>query len=190
MTEITYALFGDYKVGKTAFIVRHQTGEFIKHHKSVDGISLRLLDLNTSKGKIQLTITENCVNEDCEGIMVMFDVTNKDSFRYSVQVVEKFNQMCPNIPIILMGNKVDVIMRTVLNRDIEERIKAKDLNIIAYTEMSVASMYSLDIPFQELLAHKFKDIEMNDVDVNITTSMEDSDDIGDKENVIMLSDHE
>lgn len=194
MTEITYALFGDYNVGKTAFVVRHQTGEFIKHRFSVDNISIRLLDFHTSEGKINLAVTENHINEDCQGIMVMFDVTNRDSFKYSTQVIEKLNRMCPNTPIVWIGNKVDIIMRNIMNRDIEERIITKGFKIVKYVEISVASMYNLNVPFIELLRTEYPDISTSDIEmessVSTMTSMEDSDDIGDKENIFMMSDNE
>ena len=43
----------------------------------------------------------------------MFDVTSRQSYKNVPRWYEEVRAACPNIPVVLLGNKVDSLERTV-----------------------------------------------------------------------------
>lgn len=87
------------------------------------------------------------VEADC-GI-IMFDVTARISYKNVPNWHRDLTRVCDNIPIVLVGNKVDIKDR---------KVKAKMITFhrrknLAYFDISAKSNYNFDRPF-EWLARK------------------------------------
>lgn len=84
-------LVGDSTVGKTCFLIRFSDDEFTANHFSTIGVDFRIRTIDIDKKTIKLQIWDTAGQErfrtitstyyrGAHGVIVMYDVTNKDSF--------------------------------------------------------------------------------------------------------------
>lgn len=75
--------------------------------------------------------------------IIMFDVTSRVSYKNVPNWHRDLTRVCENIPIVLVGNKVDIKDR---------KVKAKNINFhrrknLAYYDISAKSNYNFEKPF-------------------------------------------
>lgn len=151
-------LIGDGGVGKTTFVKRHISGEFEKKYVPTLGVEVRPLRFNTNYGPVCFNVWDTAGQEKFGGLrdgyyiqgqcgIIMFDVTNRTTYKNVQNWHRDLTRVCENIPIVLVGNKVDVKDR---------RVKAKNITFhrkksIPYYDISAKSNYNFDKPFLTLL---------------------------------------
>lgn len=151
-------LVGDGGVGKTTFVKRHLSGEFEKKYVPTLGVEVRPLCFNTNYGPICFNVWDTAGQEKFGGLrdgyyiqgqcaIIMFDVTNRTTYKNVQNWHRDLTRVCENIPIVLVGNKVDIKDR---------RVKAKNITFhrkksIPYYDISAKSNYNFDKPFLTLL---------------------------------------
>jgi len=151
-------LVGDGGVGKTTFVKRHQTGEFEKKYVATMGVEVHPLTFNTNYGKIILNCWDTAGQEKLGGLrdgyyiggnaaIVMFDVTSTVSYKSVPHWHKDLVRVCDNIPIVLVGNKVDSKERKVKPRDIFFHRKRN----LQYYDISARSNYNFEKPFLYIL---------------------------------------
>ena len=155
-------LVGKGGVGKTAFIERRLSGEFIAEYKPNLGTTITFLSFNTNYGPITLNIWD-CAGQtglpdeyydiDGDGAIVMFDVTSSSSFQQIPYWLDKVRKFLPEVPLVLCGNKVDLKDREVFASQIKTFTNSpeQDGNITYYYDISAKSNYQFDKPFLMLL---------------------------------------
>ena len=85
-------LIGDGGVGKTTFTQRHATGHFQKTYVPTKGAVVTDVQFNTTHGSLILNIWDtagqekfgelrDCYYIDAHCAIIMFDLTNRDSYR-------------------------------------------------------------------------------------------------------------
>lgn len=152
-------LIGDGGVGKTTLLKRLSTGEFTRKYVPTFGTEAHPLIFNTTTGsKIHFNvwdiagIRDSCyVDADCA--IVMFSRTSIISWKNIQQLIVDFKRMCPNAPIVLCGNKVDVTEEIVVsNGDISNAIhtSGNPLYNFQYYDISTKSNYNYEKPFLHL----------------------------------------
>ena len=167
MTDFTFkiCLVGDGGVGKSCFIKRHKTGEFEKKYAATLGVEVHPLDFCTNYGVVRFECWDTAGQERfyglkdgyyilSDGAIVMFDVTNRQSYKNAKTWYNDVTKMkgLANIPIILCGNKVDIVKRQVLPKQINlHREKG-----ILYYDISAKSNFNFEKPFLAL-ARKLTD---------------------------------
>ncbi|KAM9965416.1 hypothetical protein ACTFIW_005232 [Dictyostelium discoideum] len=156
---IKLVLVGDSGVGKTTFLKRHITGEFQRDHIPTNGVELNNLILYTDIGNVNFDIWDISGNEifgalrdgyylGCQCAIIMFDVSSRVSYRNVPNWFHDLTRILGNnIPIVLVGNKVDIKDR---------KVKAKEINFhrrknIQYCEISSKSNYKFETPFIQLI---------------------------------------
>eukprot|EP01029_Cantina_marsupialis_P031878 TRINITY_DN93287_c0_g1_i1.p1 TRINITY_DN93287_c0_g1~~TRINITY_DN93287_c0_g1_i1.p1 ORF type:complete len:213 (+),score=91.21 TRINITY_DN93287_c0_g1_i1:27-665(+) len=152
--EFKIVLVGDGGTGKTTFVQRHLTGEFRAKYVATQGAVVNPMKFHTSRGEILFNVWDTAGQESLAGLreayyvlsngaIIMFDVTSKISLR-NVPVWHKdLVRVCQRIPMVLVGNKVDVKDRSVLPRQITFHHKAN----LPYFEVSAKSNYNFEKPF-------------------------------------------
>jgi GTP-binding nuclear protein Ran len=156
MTDYTFkiCLVGDGGVGKTTFVKRHKTGEFEKKYVATLGVEVYPLDFSTNHGVVRFNIWDTAGQEKfaglkdgyyigSEGAILMFDVTNRQSYNNLDSWYEGVTKVCQDVPIVLCGNKVDIAKRQVLPKDISFHRKKK----IQYYDISAKSNFNFEKPF-------------------------------------------
>ena len=152
---------GEQAVGKTSILRRYVENKFMKHHLSTIGIDYLSKTIKIKDKEIKLKIWDtagqeryrnitNQIYKGSDGIVLVFDVTNEDSFN---QISEWMKQITENvskdeISIILIGNKCDIQERIVDQKKGEEM--AESLGI-SYYETSALSGQGINEAFEGLV---------------------------------------
>jgi len=151
MQTIRFAIIGDQGVGKSNLLRRFYIGTYNKYNIPLDNHTMSEIMI-TTHGHINIEITEvhEEIPENCDGVIIMFDTQNLESFTNLQHHVKKAKLLTNNIVII--GNKVDLKYRTVKWKDIKKmafRYK--------YYEYSCRSNYQLEKPIVYLLQQIYDD---------------------------------
>jgi len=114
-------LIGDQAVGKTSLVLRYINNTFSEHYISTIGADFLIKDLELMRAPVRLMIWDLGGQQQWEGIrarymqgsdgvILVFDVSRKESIQQYigrwVQEVEDF--IGDNIPLIVVGNKIDL----------------------------------------------------------------------------------
>jgi len=147
-------LVGDAGVGKTTFVKRHLTGEFEKKYIATIGVEVHPLKFSTNRGLICFNVWDTAGQEKFGGLrdgyyiqgqcaIIMFDVTARQTYKNVPNWHRDIVRVCDNIPVVLVGNKVDVMDRAVKAKQITYH-RRKNLQ---YYDISAKSNYNYEKPF-------------------------------------------
>ena len=141
-------LIGMNEVGKTSFISQFIEGKLPEQYQHTESLNSKGKKETIKEKKYTIYLHEFPTNFDnnvirvlkCEGIIFMFDITNKDSFDYISQWIDWFQLGdIEDASLILLGNKKNIENKEKINKDdIEELTK---------------------IPFSEISCNKEKDVK-------------------------------
>merc|ERR1711937_720606 len=154
MPTFKLVLVGDGGVGKTTFVKRHLTGEFEKKYVATLGVEVHPLVFHTNRGALRFNVWDTAGQEKFGGLrdgyyiqgqcaIIMLDVTSRVTYKNVPNWHRDLVRVCENIPICLVGNKVDVKDRKVKAKTITFHRK-KDLQ---YYDISAKSNYNFEKPF-------------------------------------------
>lgn len=152
-------LIGDGGVGKTALLKRYKNGSFEKKYIATMGCEVQKLVYNTTVGEIVLNMWDTAGQEKFGGLrdsyyigadaaILMFDVTARITYKNISNWYKDVVRVCgDDIPIILVGNKVDVSFRKIKPRDIRFHRKKN----IPYYDISVKTELNINKPILNIL---------------------------------------
>jgi len=151
-------LVGDGGVGKTTFVKRHKTGEFEKKYIATMGVEVSGLRFHTNLGEVVFNCWDTAGQEKFGGLrdgyyiggnaaIIMFDVTARVTYKSVPHWHKDLVRVCENIPIVLVGNKVDCKERKVKPKDIVFHRKKN----LQYYDISAKSNYNFEKPFLYIL---------------------------------------
>ena len=162
-------ILGKGVVGKTSLINRFLNIEIPKNHdptieekfkitKIINYEKLNLEILDTAGEKNYQNMFNSWVNKG-DGFILVFAINDKESFDYIKNIKNKINEIKgENIPIILIGNKIDLKdEREIDEKDIKELIKKWNVEFI---ECSAKENINCDV-ILNLIALKWKNYEKN-----------------------------
>lgn len=91
----------------------------------------------------------------------MFDVTSSTSYQNVQKWHSDLTRVCGNIPIVILGNKVDIEERNVVAKDITFHRKMD----LVYFDVSAKSNYNFEKPFLLLLKTIVREDELEFVEM-------------------------
>jgi GTP-binding nuclear protein Ran len=155
MPTFKLVLVGDGSTGKTTFVKRHLTGEFDKKYVSTMGVGVDILVFHTKHGPIRFDVWDTAgfrwvsldgydgywIQSQCA--IMMFDVTSRSTYKSIPNWHRELVRVCKNIPIVLVGNKVDIKDRKVKAKSIVFHRKKN----LQYYDISAKSSYNFEKPF-------------------------------------------
>ena len=128
MNSHKLVIVGDVGVGKTAFIKQGLTKQFSSQYIATQEYKLNSISFHTNNGDVNFEVRDIAGQEkfgdqkdNFQGIecaIVMFDVTSRLSFRNVKPWVGILRKFIPGVPIVLCGNKCDIINRKIKEEDI------------------------------------------------------------------------
>ncbi len=128
---------GDSNVGKTNIISKYISSEFNKDHISTVGISMKTQAYYIDNIKVKEHIWDTVGSEKyksvtgvyykgAHGALIVFDITNKESFNNIEYWIESIQEQSKDIEIIIVGNKIDnEHKREITKKEIETFCKFK-----------------------------------------------------------------
>ena len=152
-------LLGDSSVGKTSIINQYVEGKFEENFISTCGLDLKekkiiindkqyqLLIMDTSGQERYHSIAESYYKR-ADGIILVFDITNRNSFNSLKNSWLKDVNSHGYFPKIVVGNKKDLEnIRVIKNEDIE---KNKEFNEIECFETSAKTKENIETIFNKI----------------------------------------
>ena len=118
------------------------------------GVEVRPLKFTTNCGPICFNVWDTAGQEKFGGLrdgyyiqgqcaIIMFDVTSRETYKNVPNWHKDLVRVCPNIPIVLCGNKCDVKERKVKPKQITFHRKKN----LQYYDVSAKSNYHFEKPF-------------------------------------------
>jgi Ras-related protein Rab-1A len=154
-------LLGDIAVGKTSILSRFVDDKYTSEYRCNVGVEFKVKSLYLDeKTGADLQIWDTCGEErfrtitrqyyrDSSGIILVFDLTNRNSFQRLDSWIQDISEFGPqNVNIILIGNKIDLDDdRTILT---DEATNYAKNNNLTYIEVSAKSAYNVSNLFEIL----------------------------------------
>jgi len=151
---------GDTGVGKSALILRFSDEMFNASYISTIGVDFKVRSIEHDGKTIKLQIWDTAGQErfrtitaayyrGSHGIIVTFDVTDEESFnnvKYWLNEVHVYAMK--DIPIILVGNKIDMETKRKISTATAEKF-ARD-NGLVYVEASAKTGAGVDLIFSKI----------------------------------------
>ena len=161
--SLSFILIGDSTVGKSCFITRYFKNQFYETFVTTIGVNKEIKHVKIGDDCYKLTLWDTAGQErfrslpkkyyqNADGVLLLFDVTNKDSFNnvegWIKDVKNNSNKNFggengteSEISLYLIGNKIDLPNREVTKE--EAQTQAKSLGM-KYFEVSCK--YNMNIP--------------------------------------------
>ena len=162
---VKLVMVGESKVGKSSLILKMAATEFPKNYLPTIGADIKLLNFShdqqrTSKVKLWDTKGQERFRgrvqsfyKGCNGIIFVFDVTNRESFESLHKWHENAQEtMGRETQKLLIGNKIDLasIDRKVTQEEAREFAEEKGMTYIEVSAMN-NSREELLIPIKEMV---------------------------------------
>jgi Ras-related protein Rab-1A len=170
--EYKIILLGEFNVGKSSIIAQFVDNNYQKIEKqkncknkcksiAVDSETVAKLELYDSSGEEKFNKTlPNQFYKDAYGAIIVYDVTNKESFNKIKFWINEIISKCPSDTIILIiGNKTDIKER-VVSYD-EGNLLAQKYQI-EYFETSAKTGNNITLIFEKLLFEIIKKQNQNE----------------------------
>jgi small GTP-binding protein len=151
-------IVGESGVGKTCMLLRFADNLFEEDFLSTIGVDFKVKEINMDGKRVKLQIWDSAGQErfrnitssyyrNCSGIIIVYDVTRRDSFDKVTDWIAEVRRFVPTVPLIVVGNKCDREDRQVTTEDGEGLAKAQGL---IFLETSAKLNTNIEAAFQEL----------------------------------------
>ncbi len=130
---------GDSNVGKTSIILRYTENTFSKNSQTSSlGVDYKTKTITTENQTCKLCLWDTAGQEkfnhmtnqyykECDGVLMIFDLTNKKSYDKVLYWVDELKNAVniDNVSIVLLGNKVDEIEKREITKEEGEKLASK-----------------------------------------------------------------
>ena len=191
---LKYIMIGDSGVGKSSILNTYMTNNFDKNINSTIGVEFYTKEFEMDDKKFKIHLWDLAGQErfksiiksyyrKCNGVLLIFDLTDKRSFESVNYWYNELLRMYPlenddeyNPSIFLIGNKNDMPYRNILTKDVEMMISGKKITnymeCSAKTGDNINDIFNMlnDTIYQEVKNHnhleKLSKISKNIVNFN------------------------
>ncbi len=141
-------LVGDYGVGKSTSIYRFVENKYKANYIPTLGVQITKKSIKIEENIIDLLIWDLAGQDryamvrqrfytDTEGILMLYDVTRMSSLEHIKKWHVEVSKFTKPIPIILVGNKIDLVdKREVTKDDVDRYLEEKNINVSFKMETS------------------------------------------------------
>ena len=152
-------IVGDKAVGKSCCIRRFVEDKFFENYKPTLGfeISVKMLPIGNKyvvfsiwdvAGQTLFTQIRKSYYVGSRGFLLLFDLTNRNTFNNLDVWVQEIRGICPTVPIFLVGNKADLPGHMV---SVNEMIsKCEELGLTKNFTTSAKTGEGVNEPFLQL----------------------------------------
>ena len=156
MASVTFKIVicGDYAVGKTTLVKMFLDGNILSGYKPTIGVDIGRKVIKIDSQDITFQIWDLSGQESFKAIrkqfyarvdggVLVFDVSRRESYQNIIHWAEEMLEQTGNIPIILVGNKID------LREKIDDSIKTDEGILLSRI---ISKKTGLETPFIEASA--------------------------------------
>jgi small GTP-binding protein len=152
-------IVGESGVGKTCMLLRFADNTFEGDFLSTIGVDFKVKEMVLDSKKIKLQIWDSAGQErfrnitnsyyrNSNGIIIVYDVTSRDSFDKVTDWIQEVRRYVPTVPLIVVGNKCDLIEKRQVPTETGEELGQKQG--IIFLETSAKTNTNIDAAFEEL----------------------------------------
>jgi Ras-related protein Rab-1A len=156
-------VIGDSGVGKTCVLLRFADDTFSESYMSTVGVDFKISTMNSDGKVIKLQMWDTAGQErfqtirgsyyrGANGILVVYDVTDRNSFENVQYWVEEFRRFHPkdqDVKMLLVGNKADLSQKRVVSED-EAKEKADHFQM-GFIETSARAATNVESAFGQIV---------------------------------------
>lgn len=152
-------LLGDCGVGKTSILNRYINGTFSMSNQTtiaedyqektidLDMDSVAVLKIWDTVGEERFSVLTKTYYKDSHGVIIVFDLTDKDTFNSIKAKINDVNDHAPrDVVIAIVGNKSDL----TADKKVQENDLKEIKNKYAYFEVSAKSGNNISLLFEQL----------------------------------------
>ncbi|MHA1123607.1 MAG: Rab family GTPase [Candidatus Heimdallarchaeota archaeon] len=164
---------GDGAVGKTAITFRYAVGKFQENYKMTIGVDFTVKREKVNDKEVKVQVWDTGGQEKFSKIrplyyrgalggLVVFDVTSRESFEHLDGWMEEIQTNCTKIPIIIVGNKIDLKNRKITKEEARKyaaKISKQMGYKIPYLETSAKTGETIKKVFRKLIESMVRDAE-------------------------------
>ena len=156
-------IIGNSSVGKTSILTRYSSKTFNENYLATVGLDFFSKDETIDNKIIRIKIWDTadqeryksftkCFFQKAQGIMIVYDVTSQKSFKDLQYWIDSLNsnmyQDISFVPIIIIGNKIDLPKREVTKEDAANYAREHQFH---YYETSAKTGEGIDLAIRELV---------------------------------------
>ena len=166
------SFLGDSGVGKTCIINKYLFDQFSETHntsvgiekvdkkvKMNDGNELKVIIWDTAGQERFKAMSTNTV-KGSQGIVLVFDITKKTTFESLPEWIKETKNIKDNIPIVLFGNKCDLLEESVVDND--EAMKFAKDNDMDYFETSAKQNINIEQGLKNIIDKAYETAQEED----------------------------
>ena len=166
------SFLGDSGVGKTCIINKYLFDQFSETHNSSvgiekidkkvkmnDGNELKVIIWDTAGQERFKSMSTNTV-KGAQGIVLVFDITKKETFESLPNWIKETKNIKDNIPIVLFGNKCDLLEESVVDND--EAMKFAKDNEMDYFETSAKQNINIEQGLKNIIDKAYETAQEED----------------------------
>lgn len=172
-------IIGDSGVGKSSILLRFSDNLFSGTYITTIGVDFKIRTIEVEGEKVKLQIWDTAGQErfrtitstyyrGTHGVIVVYDVTNLESFGNVKRWLQEIDQNCDEVVRILVGNKHDHPERKVTHQEAQT---LADQMTITFFETSAKDNYNIEKVFDEItrlvLSMKKDKLAKNNNSVNV-----------------------
>ena len=174
-----YIIVGDSSVGKSNLLMRFANNKFAEEYQSTIGVEfgVKNIEIDNQIFRIQIWDTAGQENfrsiarayfKNCVCAMVVYDITNQNSFKNVKNWIEDIRNESPStVLIVLVGNKIDLADKRLVSFDEGNDFATE--NGIFFGETSAKSGEGIETIFSESAKQIAKNIKENYYDLTSET---------------------
>ena len=167
---------GDSGVGKTSIIQKFVNDKFSQNMLSTIGVDFqsKIIMIDNTKVKLKIwdttgqerfkTLTSQYYN-GADGALLIFDVTNKESFKRINFWMNELNEKkkLNELGLLLIGNKIDLVNKRIIDKEEAENF-AKNNNL-SYYETSALKNININNIIIDIAKQCLNNIKRNDENI-------------------------
>ena len=167
---------GDTGVGKTSIIQKFVNDKFSQNMLSTIGVDFqsKIIMIDNTKVKLKIwdttgqerfkTLTSQYYN-GADGALLIFDVTNKESFKRINFWMNELNEKkkLNELGLLLIGNKIDLVNKRIIDKEEAENF-AKNNNL-SYYETSALKNININNIIIDIAKQCLNNIKRNDENI-------------------------
>ncbi|EAL46866.1 Rab family GTPase [Entamoeba histolytica HM-1:IMSS-B] len=161
--RINVVIVGASTVGKTSLANQLVNNCFNEHYETTHGMDIFSYKMELDNCVVSLTLRDTCGQEqyrslaaqyyrETHGALVVYDISNRDSFEYLQDWVNDVSNYCPQgVKIVVVGNKVDLADEDLRVVSTEEGQKFSNEGNFDFFETSAKRNIKVEAAFRDLV---------------------------------------
>ena len=133
--------------------------DYLTKEVEINGTTIKLKLWDSAGQEVYHNITKSYFHK-CDGVLIVFDICNKNSFDYINYWMKQINENTKKIKKVIVGNKSDLQNERIISREEAERMAST--YHLKYYEISAKDNVGIDDLMNDLINEIIQEKEKNE----------------------------